>query len=140
MRALLIDDDPQITRLACFALERFEGFEVAAFTDAAAGLTAAEQGAFDVAILDVMMPVIDGRDAFLALRCHPQTCNLPVIFLTAKNRPQDIQEMLRLGATDVITKPFDLAAFAKRIRTSLAVKSTAVAPRRVPVEMLKVFL
>ena len=70
----------------------------------------------DLILLDVMMPGLDGPETLVALRKLPQTENTPVIFVTARVQPSEVQSYLVLGAIAVIAKPFDPATLANRIK------------------------
>lgn len=70
----------------------------------------------DLILLDVMMPGLDGPETLLALRKLPQTENTPVIFVTARVQPSEVQRYLALGAMAVIAKPFDPTSLASRIK------------------------
>lgn len=140
MRLLLIDDDPQIIRLVRFALSA-ESAEVVSFTDAAEGLAAAARERFDGLLLDVMMPNADGRATLAALRDSAASRDLPVIFMTAKSRADEIAELRRLGAADVIRKPFDPATLPAEIRRILGgAKNSSDAVPPIPLAMRRGFV
>jgi CheY-like chemotaxis protein len=105
-RILVVDDEDDIRRVATLSLERVGGWEVVPASSAAEALAAAEGGGFDAVLLDVMMPDVDGPATLERLRpiLGP---GVPVVFLTAKVQPADIERLRGLGATGVLAKPFD---------------------------------
>ncbi len=113
MRMLLVDDDVEVTEFVRRALEE-EGHVVSVCHDGAAGLRAAELHAFDIIVLDVMMPFLDGLEVTRRLRRqHIQT---PILLLTARDAPEEIVRGLESGADDYLTKPFSLDVLLARIR------------------------
>jgi two-component system OmpR family response regulator len=115
-RLLVVDDEPFL-RDAVAASLRFLGFEVSTAQTGADTLRLARDQPFDLAVLDVMLPDIDGFDIVRRLRRDGNL--LPVIFLTAKDTQADTVTGLSLGGDDYITKPFGLEELAARIRTVL---------------------
>ena len=113
MRILLVDDDVEVTEYVRRELEE-EGHAVSVCHDGAAGLRAAERHAFDIIVLDVMMPFLDGLEVTRRLRRqHIQT---PILLLTARDAPEEIVRGLEVGADDYLTKPFSLDVLLARIR------------------------
>jgi two-component system response regulator CpxR len=112
---LLIDDDLELCALLSEILEN-EGFAVASAHDGPAGLAMAGEGTFDLAIVDVMMPMMDGFDVLRQLRADSE---LPVIMLTARTASTDRILGLDLGADDYVPKPFEPQELAARIRAIL---------------------
>jgi two-component system OmpR family response regulator len=80
------------------------------------GITKAPAFSPDLLLLDVMMPTMDGPELLQELRKLPQFTQTPVIFMTAKAQPEEVQQFMELGAIDVITKPFDPMTLADQIR------------------------
>ena len=120
-RLLIVDDNALNRNLLSRRLKRL-GHEVAVAEDGKQALDAIAAKSFDVVLLDVMMPVIDGFEALKMLRrTHDQTA-LPVIMVTAKNQAEDIIMALDLGANDYVTKPIDFKVVAARVRTQLELK------------------
>ncbi len=113
-RVLLVDDDPAILRLLEVNF-RLEGFTVDASAHGEEALAIASVTPPDVAILDLMIPGMDGRAIFDALRADPVTASVPVIFLTARGR-EDIP--VSDGAI-VVQKPFDTEQLVATVRTLL---------------------
>ncbi len=104
---LLIDDDEMILRIARVALAKVGGSRALLATSGAEGLALAAAESPDVIVLDVMMPGMDGPATLERLRADAATRLIPVVFLTAKARPEDVESLLALGAAGVVTKPFD---------------------------------
>lgn len=117
-RILIVDDEAHIRELLTFNLEN-EGFAVTALPDGFAALRACEQQSFDLLILDIMMPGIDGLEVCRRIKSRPATAELPVIMLTAKGEEVDKIVGLELGADDYITKPFSIRELIARVKALL---------------------
>jgi two-component system OmpR family response regulator len=115
-KILVVDDDPDIRRIAALALERLGGFrvELAGGADEALELIAKELP--DVVLLDVTMPGRDGPATLLAIREVPGAERIPVVFFTATSSAEEAERLCALGALGVVPKPFDLADLPRRIR------------------------
>ncbi len=113
---LIAEDDPHIQELALMALESVGGFSVIACDDGQTSIAKARHARPDLIILDWMMPRMNGGEALAALRADPQTRDIPVIFMTAKVRSEDIDRMRALGALDVIPKPFNAMDLPRRVQ------------------------
>ncbi|MEI7769389.1 MAG: response regulator [Chloroflexales bacterium] len=118
MKVLLAEDEPDIQLITRMALED-AGCQVVAVSDGQAVLDSAQADLFDVVLLDVMMPRVDGFTACARLHANPQTRDLPVIFLTAKSQEMEVQRGLAIGARGYIVKPFDVFSLADRIAAIL---------------------
>lgn len=112
---LIIDDDPQIRSVLRIALKR-EAMEVTEAGDGAEGLIKARSGRFDLIVLDIGMPQMDGLSLCRALRETDQT---PVLFLTARQDEIDRVLGFELGGDDYVTKPFSPRELVARIRAIL---------------------
>jgi two-component system, OmpR family, alkaline phosphatase synthesis response regulator PhoP len=119
MNILLAEDEPDIQLIARIALED-EGHDVVVVDDGAAAVERAQAEPFDVVLLDVMMPRLDGFGACSRLKADPRTRHVPVIFLTARSQSFDVRDGLNLGAIGYIIKPFDVFALCEEIATLLA--------------------
>lgn len=122
---LLVDDDNRIREL----LNRYlssQGFIVTDAPEASSARKLLEMFAFDVAILDVMMP---GEDGFSLLSFIRTTSQMPVLLLTAKGLPQDRIEGLKIGADDYLPKPFEPEELALRLNAILR-RTAKIAPLR----------
>jgi DNA-binding response OmpR family regulator len=114
-RVLLVEDDATIREMTRLSLER-DGFTVEVAADGPAGLASFRSGVFDVVLLDVMLPGIDGISLCRTIR---ETSVVPVVMLTARSDPIDVVLGLEAGADDYVTKPFEPAVLAARLRAVL---------------------
>ena len=119
---LVADDDPDILALVRFRLER-DGYEVLSAPDGEAALDLALARTPDLAVLDVMMPRLDGYEVTRRLREHGPTTGIPIILLTARVQEPDLERGFEAGADDYVTKPFSPQALGERIQAALGVRS-----------------
>ena len=115
-RVLLVEDDEHLAEGMAFNL-RNSGYEVETATTGEEALQTMERHAFDLVLLDLMLPGIDGLEVVRRLRRAGNT--KPVLVITARNRADDTIAGLDAGADDYITKPFDLDELLARIRGAL---------------------
>jgi DNA-binding response OmpR family regulator len=115
---LVADDDPDILALVRFRLER-DGYEVLSAPDGETALDLALARAPDLAVLDVMMPRLDGYEVTRRLREHGPTTTIPIILLTARVQEPDLERGFEAGADDYVTKPFSPQALGERIQAAL---------------------
>jgi DNA-binding response OmpR family regulator len=113
MRVLLVDDDRDVAEYVRRELEE-DSFDVVIAHDGATGLRLAETSAFDIIVLDVMMPFMDGLQVTRALR--RQNILTPILLLTGRDAPEEIVRGLDAGADDYVTKPFSFDVLLARIR------------------------
>ena len=113
MRVLLVDDDREVADYVRRELEE-ESFSVVVAHDGAKGLRLAESSAFDILVLDVMMPFMDGLQLTRNLR--QQNILTPILLLTGRDAPEEIVRELEAGADDYLTKPFSFDVLLARIR------------------------
>jgi CheY-like chemotaxis protein len=107
-RVLIIDDDDDIRDVVQASVEEFAGWRAIAVSSGTEGLQILKGTAdFDVILLDVSMPDMDGFQVCELLQADPETRQIPVIVLTAKVLPGDQQRFVDLNIAGVITKPFD---------------------------------
>ncbi|MCO7121752.1 response regulator transcription factor [Ihubacter massiliensis] len=125
VKILLIEDEEKIARFTELELVH-EGYEVEKAADGRTGLSMAENGAYDLILLDIMLPELSGMEVLRRLR---KTSQVPVIMLTARDAVMDKVSGLDMGADDYITKPFAIEELLARIRVALkkAVKTDAPA-------------
>jgi DNA-binding response OmpR family regulator len=113
MRILVVDDDRELAVYIRKGLEE-EGHAVTVCHDGSDGLRAAETIAFDIIVLDVMMPFLDGFEVSRRLRA--QNVRTPILLLTSRDAPRDVVQGLDAGADDYLTKPFSFDVLLARIR------------------------
>jgi len=116
MRLLVIEDERRMAALLKRGLEE-EGYAVSVALDGAGGLAMARSSEFDLIVLDLMLPGLDGFE--IAKRLRHDGNRTPVLILTARDAAQDIVRGLDLGADDYLTKPFSFAVLLARIRALL---------------------
>ena len=116
-RILMIEDDLDIQAVARLALEALGGFTVAVCSRGHEALETAPVFRPDLILLDVMMPGMDGPTTLMHLRALPDMEAVPVVFMTAKVMPHEIDYYKTLGALDVIRKPFDPMVLAGALNT-----------------------
>jgi DNA-binding response OmpR family regulator len=114
-RILLADDEQAIQTLLSYPLQK-DGYEVVRASDGREALARFSEQPFDLVVLDVMMPRLDGLEVCRRLRSRS---SVPIIMLTAKTEEIDKVLGLELGADDYITKPFSLREFRSRVRAAL---------------------
>lgn len=117
MRVLYVDDEPDIRTVAVMCLQLNKNFEVQECASGADAVQVARIWHPDVVLLDVMMPEMDGPMTRLALRDDPATADIPVVFVTARTQPSEVERLLELGVTGVIAKPFDPMSLAEQVTT-----------------------
>jgi DNA-binding response OmpR family regulator len=115
---LVADDDPDILALVRFRLER-DGYEVLSAPDGETALDLALARTPDIAVLDVMMPRLDGYEVTRRLREHGPTTGIPIILLTARVQEPDLERGFDAGADDYVTKPFSPQALGERVQAAL---------------------
>ena len=114
-RILLVDDEQPIQTLLSFPLQR-DGYDVVQASDGREALNRFSEQTFDLVVLDVMMPRMDGLEVCRRLRARS---SVPIIMLTAKSEEIDKVLGLELGADDYITKPFSMREFRSRVKAAL---------------------
>src|SRR5918999_991382 len=112
---LLVDDEESVQKLLTYPLER-EGFRVVTARDGEEALARFREGTFDLVVLDLMLPKLDGLEVCKRLRAES---TVPIIMLTARDDELDKVLGLELGADDYITKPFSIREFRSRVRALL---------------------
>jgi DNA-binding response OmpR family regulator len=112
-KVLVVEDQDDIARLIQIHLEDL-GCEVRIASDGAAGLSEAEGGGFDLIVLDLMLPLVDGLEICRRLRSHPPY--VPILMVTARSSELDRVLGLELGADDYLTKPFSVLELTARVK------------------------
>jgi DNA-binding response OmpR family regulator len=114
-RILLVDDEQSVQTLLSYPLRK-DGYHVTSALDGREALERFSEGRFDLVILDLMLPKLDGVEVCRQLRRQSQ---VPIIMLTAKGSETDKVAGLEVGADDYITKPFSLREFRSRVKAAL---------------------
>lgn len=122
MRVLYAEDNPSLARATAAILTR-SGFEVEVAPDGGKALERLRTGYYDVAVLDIMMPVMDGLEVLRQARQEGN--DVPVVMLTAKTQVDDKVAGLDLGADDYVTKPYDARELVARVRAAARPRSGA---------------
>jgi CheY-like chemotaxis protein len=126
---LVVDDDDSIREITQMTLEVVAGWNVITADGGAVAIELARQYRPDAVLLDLMMPIVDGRATFKALRADPSTQHIPVILLTAKLQIGDAQMWDDLAVDGVISKPFNPMTLGAEVATMLGWDLDDDAPR-----------
>jgi adenylate cyclase len=119
---LAVDDEPANLALLRKLL-RHQGYDVTEATDGRSAIREVVEAAPDLVCLDVMMPDLDGIEVCQQLRRMPEHAGLPILLLTALNRPEDKARGLEAGANDFLSKPFDESELTARLRSLLRTRA-----------------
>ncbi|MEJ2696120.1 MAG: response regulator [Candidatus Sulfobium sp.] len=131
-KILVVDDEADIVELCSYNLRK-EGYDVASAPDGEAALGKIREDNFDLVLLDLMLPGLQGVELCRIIRNDPATASLPIIMLTAKTEELDKVLGLEMGADDYVTKPFSPRELLARVRAVLR-RSGAKAERAAPKE------
>ncbi len=115
---LIVEDEADLVELVLYNLKK-EGFSVDSAPDGEAALSKIRKGRYDLVVLDLMLPGIQGMELCRILRNDPKTEDLPIIMLTAKGEEVDRILGLEMGADDYITKPFSPRELVARVKAVL---------------------
>jgi two-component system sensor histidine kinase/response regulator len=113
---LVVDDNKDNLRLAGNILTE-SGYKIAVALNGESALKILNENSFDLVLLDIMMPEMDGIEVCRRIKLDGKLKDIPVIFLTAKNQPEDLLEGFNVGSVDYITKPFNKEEFLARVST-----------------------
>ena len=119
---LIVDDNEDNLHLLSLRLQR-RGYNVETAHGGKAAIAQMEQHKFDLVLLDIMMPEVDGFEVLSTLRKTYSITELPIIMATAKDESEDVVKALRLGANDYVTKPVDFPVLLARVQSQLQAKS-----------------
>jgi len=122
MPVILVVDDNEMNREILIERLTERGYDVAEAADGGEALSAIEERRFDLVVLDIMMPGLDGFTVLQRIRARHSINELPVIMATARGDRSDVVEALQKGANDYVVKPLDFAVATARIETQLALK------------------
>ena len=104
-RILIVEDSPTMRQLLVFALRRLPGVDIVEAQDGMDGLRKLSSDHFDLALIDINMPVMDGLKLIGLMRGEDELRNVPVVVITTEGAEQDRERALRLGANEYLTKP-----------------------------------
>lgn len=130
LRILVVDDETDLVELVSYNLRK-EGFDVDSALNGEEALLRLKKASYDILILDLMLPGIQGMELCRILRNNPATARLPVIMLTAKGEEPDKIIGLEMGADDYITKPFSPRELVARVRAVLRRYTEKTSPENI---------
>ena len=113
---LCVDDDADILEVARISLELVGGLTVTSLSSGALCLAQAGDIRPDLILLDVMMPGLDGPATLAAMKTDPELRDIPIIFMTARVQPAEVEHYRALGAAGVVPKPFDPMTLADQLK------------------------
>lgn len=112
-RILVVDDDDDVRSVAMLSLRRVGGHEVDGIESGTVAVDAIAGSKYDVVLLDMQMPVMDGRATLAAIRADERTRDVPVVFLTASVQAHERNEIQALAVSGLLAKPFDPMSLAE---------------------------
>ena len=124
MKVLLVDDEEHIRKIGRLSLEAVGKFETVVAANAEQALALARTEQPDLILMDMMMPIMDGMAALAALQNAPALRGIPVVFMTAKVQPSEVELYMRMGALGVIEKPFDPMTLPDVIRQLMGTRAS----------------
>lgn len=104
-KILCVEDSPATQKFISFTL-KYKGYEVVTANDGIEGMEKLSSGSFDLIVLDIMMPRMNGLEVLKQVSENPEFCKIPVIMLTSEKGEEDREAALKLGAKNFLTKPF----------------------------------
>lgn len=113
---LMVEDDQDIQLIAKLALETIGKFNIEICNNGIEALEKLKEFKPQLILLDVMMPKMDGPTTLKKIRNELQLTHIPIIFMTAKVQKSEIEEYLEIGASEVITKPFDPMSLPEKLK------------------------
>jgi len=118
-RILIVEDSPTMRQLLVFALRRLPGVDIVEAQDGMDGLRKLSSDHFDLALIDINMPVMDGLKLIGLMRGEDELRDVPVVVITTEGAEQDRQRALRLGANEYLTKPIQANRVLSVVRSLL---------------------
>ena len=104
-RILIVEDSPTMRQLLAFALKRLRGAEIVEASDGMDGLRKITSDEFDLALIDINMPVMDGLKLISLIRAEGSLREIPIVVITTEGAAEDRERALSLGANEYLTKP-----------------------------------
>lgn len=121
MNILVVDDNSKNIQLVISLLQK-EGYAIGFAMDGIQALEVLKNNSFDLILLDVIMPNMDGYETLKHIKQLPAYSTVPVMFITAKNSPEEITKGFEVGAVDYVNKPFNKLELLARVKTHLKLK------------------
>ena len=122
VRILVIEDEPGVSMMIVYLMTR-AGVDVQAALTGKKGMELAQEDRFDLIVLDVDLPDLDGFEIYSELKQRHLTCNTPIVFVSASATIEDQQRALELGVADFIEKPFNAQDFVSRTLSHVEFKN-----------------
>ena len=119
-KILIVEDSPTMRQLLAFALRRLKGVAIVEAQDGMDGLRKLSSDHFDLALIDINMPVMDGLKLIGLMRSEDSLRDVPVVVITSEGAEQDRERALRLGANEYLTKPIQANRVLAVVRGLLA--------------------
>jgi two-component system phosphate regulon response regulator PhoB len=131
---LIVEDDRDIRELIDYNLSK-EGFKTTCVASGEAAIKTTKSMTFDICLLDLMLPDLDGLEVCKTFKKDPRLAIMPIIMVTAKGEESDIVIGLEMGADDYITKPFSPKVLIARIKTVLKRKKIPLSDENIPIKI-----
>lgn len=128
MNVLVVDDDPMARLILRQILQGHLGAAVQEACNGVEAIVALDTSRFDLVLLDLEMPVMDGMTVLRTIRASDRLAGLPVIVLSASRKDHNVVHSIKLGVSDYLTKPFRGREIAERVVQALAAAPTAATP------------
>jgi DNA-binding response OmpR family regulator len=135
-KSILVVDDDEAIRQMVGTLLADEGYQVDMAHNGEEAISRIRRQHFDLVVLDILMPVMDGWEVASRMLCEDDTRDIPIIFLTALSSYTDQLKGWRMGCFDYVTKPFDIGLFLMRVKAALEKSDRQRAATAVEVETL----
>ncbi len=120
-RVLIVEDSPTMRQLLRFALRRLPGVEVVEASDGMDGLRKVTSDCFDLALVDINMPVMDGLKLISLIRSEERLAGMPIAVITTEGAQEDRERAIALGANEYLTKPIQAQSVLKVARSLLKI-------------------
>ena len=120
-RVLIVEDSPTMRQLLVFALRRLKGVEIVEAQDGMDGLRKVSSDHFDLALIDINMPVMDGLKLISLMREEESLKDIPIVVITTEGAQEDRERALKLGANEYLTKPIQANRVLNMARSLLKV-------------------
>jgi CheY-like chemotaxis protein len=117
-KALVVEDNQGLVGVFCLLLEAWN-FAVVSANNGMEGVEMAIEEKPDVILMDIMMPVMDGREATRRIRSNPETKDIPILAITALSQESELNECIEAGCNDYMQKPFDYNDLQEKIQALL---------------------